>query len=752
MPVNKHLEWFELREFGGLWTAGASLLMPPDRAQVMSGCHPQPGGGLRAFLRPARSIDGANMTQGDYDLDNEMVGFGIVTKADAGDTSDVTLFAVTINGQYYFDLTDGGGYATTPDHAGYDITGDLDLRIYCAADDWSPTTNQRLIDKAVVNASGYRLVLTTTGALNLIWGTGAAEITRTSTATLSALSNGTRKWVRATLDVDDGAGNHVVNFYTSDDGNTWSALGSAITTAGTTSIATNNVDLRIGADSGGGSRFDGKVFAAEVRNGIAGTRVAAPDFTTIRPDESSFTDARGNVWTLVTNRTTKDTVGMQDWQLWRREMDEPGSWVRTTSGNFVGEQQLYLTPPPTQPRFARMYDSGTSDSEIFVSLSIRDDGVPGASGLYRVSPESGAVVRNAAFSDSYGAVGVVEHQARLVAGYKDQIKFSAPNTSDFSAAGSGFITLSPEGWEFSAVVNEGPLIAWMVSVPPGDLIVATRNGRIYNVQGDLADPTVRELGRWTTALTHEPVNTPKGVFFILPNQGVARLGLDGSAELVSQGILPSIWNLTEPEVGLGQLAGTERYVFCPNQHKTTEHKNGALVYDADTGAWFTSTHSDDYPIANPKFMQADNNPRSSGIWVCAGRIPKDAGEGGDITEFIFQFQTGGVDGASLTTELRNPTWEWKSAPLRSPDGRRVRIREVQIATHAFNSNTSTLAVTVNGTTVTRTLAAGRQVETFLFDQRAETLDVTVKAKSNDAAIEAPIMEAIRVGWQPEHML
>src|SRR5688572_27528446 len=72
------LNWLEIKEFGGLWTAGSSFLMPADRAQVMSGCHPQPGGGLRAFLRVASTVDGTALDNGTNDLP---VGFGIHTKA-----------------------------------------------------------------------------------------------------------------------------------------------------------------------------------------------------------------------------------------------------------------------------------------------------------------------------------------------------------------------------------------------------------------------------------------------------------------------------------------------------------------------------------------------------------------------------------------------------------------------------------------------------------------------------------------------
>lgn len=558
MPATNHLQWTEIKEFGGLWTAGAASLMPANRAQVMSGCHPQPGGGLRAFLKVASTIPGTGLSSGG--TADVAAGFGIAEKA-------------------------------------------------------------------------------------------------------------------------------------------------------------------------------------------AMTTVTEPTFLIVSVDEG--------------------VSPLTDWQLWRWEKDEgAAAWSRSTGAAFAGATSYYSSPPPAQPAFIRI--GGWTDPDVtmqhVLSLAIREygDGTYGSgtqSGLYEVDVNTGTVTRNTtSFANEHGAVGLVEHQARMVAGYNDLLKYSTTGGKVFQASigtpvtGAGIIRLNPLGWLTPGgltVTSELPLIAWMVSVPPGDLIVATRDGRIYNIQGDLADPTIRELGRWTTMLPHAPANTPNGIFFILPNQGVARLGLDGSVDVVSTGILPAVWNLTPPKVGLGQIAGTERYVFCPNQHTTVAHKNGALVFDIETGAWFTSTHSDDYSIPNPKFMQPDNNPRNSGIWVVSGAAPATQGTS---LPWIFHYRTGGYDSASVTTEARANTWEFKSAPLREPGNQYLDVHEVQVPAYAFNNNTSTLAVTVGGVTITRTLPSGRSLQRFFFKAKGADLDVNVKAKSNDTAVEAPMIDALRIGWIPGHML
>lgn len=762
MPATNHLQWFEIKDFGGLWTAGASSMMPANKAQVMSGCHPQVGGGLRAFLKVVDTVNaagagGSPSPLNTRPLDEVVAGFGVTPAGflSGPATEQATVFwVVTVNGDRYLSLTGAGtAYASAPDEAGFDITGDIDIRVKVAMDDWTPAAVAAFVSN--LNATsflGYEFRLTTAGNLVLAWGNGASVLTMTSTAA-AGVTDGTAKWVRVTLDVNDGGGNRVANFYTSDDGITWSALGSTVTTAGTTSISASGNQLRVGGRPDASFPLAGKIYAVDVKNGIAGTSVANPDFTAQTPGATTVTDGLDNVWTLngAAAIVSANDPLLQDWNLWHWEQSplDIDAWFRNTAVAFGGANTAFKTPPNAQPQFARFGVSSTKKDYIAVALRENGD----VSGLFYIDPKTAAVgTRNTtAFDDNFGATGVVEHQGRLVVGYKDQIKFSAPSSDSFSAAGSGFVQVNPQGWlstDFTQVY-EGSLIAWMVSAPPGDLVVATRDGRVYNVQGDLADPTVLELGRWTTMLPHAPANTPNGIYIILPNLGVASLGLDGSLTVVSQDILPAVWNPVFPKNGLGQLAGTERYLFCPNQHTTTEHKNGALVYDFNTGAWFTSTHTDDYSIPNPKYMLPDDNPFDSGIWVVSGVPPAVQGLS---QPFIFQYRTGGYNDASASTEARASTWEFKSAPVREPSGRYLDIHRVEIPTHAFNNNTSTLAVTIDGTTITKTLPSGRSIQTYLFKKRGDDLDVTVKAKSNDTAIEAPMIESIRVGWSPGPLL
>lgn len=192
-------------------------------------------------------------------------------------------------------------HAWTPDAASLDIVGDLDLRAHIAPQDWTPAARRAIVAKwnTTGNQRSYILRLNTTGTLSLFWSTnGTATMSATSTVAPTVV-NREPLWVRATLDVNNGAAGNDVIFYTSTDGSTWTQLGATVTQAGVTSIFAGTARLTVGAhDDGASERLMGSVFAARVRNGIAGPVVANPDFNAQAAGTTSFVDAAGLTWTL----------------------------------------------------------------------------------------------------------------------------------------------------------------------------------------------------------------------------------------------------------------------------------------------------------------------------------------------------------------------------------------------------------------------------------------------------------------------
>lgn len=206
-----------------------------------------------------------------------------------------------IHGKAYANFPgSANSYMTTPDHATLDITGDLEVQVKVAPADWTPSGNNVFFAKhtnLTPTSGGYNLVLLTTGVLQLQWSDGTSSLNKSSTVAVSFV-DGTAHWVKATLDVNNGAAGHDVAFYTSEDGQNWTQLGTTVTTAGTTSIAANATNLTIGASTLAANLLTGKLYEIRIYNGISGTLVANPKFYDGVPGATTVTDSLSKVYTI----------------------------------------------------------------------------------------------------------------------------------------------------------------------------------------------------------------------------------------------------------------------------------------------------------------------------------------------------------------------------------------------------------------------------------------------------------------------
>jgi hypothetical protein len=196
-----------------------------------------------------------------------------------------------------------GNYISTPSSAALSIAGDIDIRIQ-AAKVWSSTTVQRLVTKYNTGAGlrSYLLDMSATaGTPRLILSAdGTANTIATASAAVPFADNAIG-WVRVTWRQSDGR----VQFFTSTDGVTWTQLGTNQTIA-IASIKTNTTLVNVGAsDNGTVNPLNGKVYYAEIRNGIGGTVVGSfdPSQVTILGTRNPTTYSDGtNTWTV--NGTT----------------------------------------------------------------------------------------------------------------------------------------------------------------------------------------------------------------------------------------------------------------------------------------------------------------------------------------------------------------------------------------------------------------------------------------------------------------
>ena len=252
-------------------------------------------------------IDAAQSDNSDQVLDNQGWGAPALTTtlgSSASADSNDPKFLDFVGTNYVYLPGASGNNLSVPDAATLDITGDIDLRWYGALDDWTPANNPGLVAKESGSNRSYAFYVLDNGKLLLIWTTNGTTLIQKESTVASGITDGTAKWVRATLDVDNGASGNDVKFWLSDDGITWTQLGSTVTTAGTTSIYSGTADVRIGgSQQNPADIFAGKCYRAQILNGIDGTKVLDVDTSIIGSGSAtSFNALTGQ--TVTINRST----------------------------------------------------------------------------------------------------------------------------------------------------------------------------------------------------------------------------------------------------------------------------------------------------------------------------------------------------------------------------------------------------------------------------------------------------------------
>lgn len=204
--------------------------------------------------------------------------------------------------------------ASTPDTAALDITGDVDVRVEARILDWEGAVNaQELMGKwGPAGQRSWCLFVYRRSVWFYHTADGTTELIKTSTEFTAPTPTG-RLAVRATLDVNNGASGHTVVFYTAPTlAGPWEQLGNPIVTSGTTSVFNSTSAVSVGNFPNGFATPRGSFYKAEVRNGIAGSVVANPDFTAQTVGAASFVDAAGRTWSMsgaaaISDRKTRFT-------------------------------------------------------------------------------------------------------------------------------------------------------------------------------------------------------------------------------------------------------------------------------------------------------------------------------------------------------------------------------------------------------------------------------------------------------------
>ncbi|MEV6105695.1 hypothetical protein AB0M28_13405 [Streptomyces sp. NPDC051940] len=250
-----------------------------------------------------------------------------------------------------------GDYASTPDAAALDITGDIDIRIEATLSNWTQPAEAGVIEIIGKYSPGSHswLLDTWDGLLEFQWSTDGIGLNSAFSSVLLPVPASGRMAVRVAMDVNVAPfGDHEIFFYTAPSiAGPWTQLGNSVIIPAATSIFAGTAPLRIG-DASDDTLVPaaGRVHKVEIRNGINGSVVANPDFTAQAIGAGSFVDGAGRTWTLngntsITNRRTRLSQELAAYPA-RWHASGAHAWVEATTAGILrryrrGSTQLEST-------------------------------------------------------------------------------------------------------------------------------------------------------------------------------------------------------------------------------------------------------------------------------------------------------------------------------------------------------------------------------------------------------------------------
>ena len=212
-----------------------------------------------------------------------------------------------------FLLLDGtsGCFASTPDSAALDITGDIDIRVEARLTNWVPNPNIWAFAAKYGDAGNRSFVfqIIATGELQLVWSSNGTAVENLTSTVATGIAASTTNYVRFTRDSTTGE----VIFYTSANGTSWTTLGLAVAgTAG--AIFNSSAPFTLGSRSSGTvGNLNGRIYSAQVYASLDGTDLRA-DFNPARDYPSS----RG---TTMVSSTTGETYTINGTAMVKTEGD-----------------------------------------------------------------------------------------------------------------------------------------------------------------------------------------------------------------------------------------------------------------------------------------------------------------------------------------------------------------------------------------------------------------------------------------------
>jgi len=377
------------------------------------------------------------------------------------------------------------GDVTTVDTPALDLTGDIDVRVDVALEDYAGAALVSKYDSTGDQRS-WAFDFQATGKLGFYWsttGTFATRIAKASTVAPTIPASG-RLAVRVTLDVNNGAAGNTVTFYTAPTlAGPWTVLGDPVVTAGTTSIFSSSATVQLGREEAITVPFArGRFYGLEIRNGIGGTVVANPDFRNMPAGTTEFTDPAGRVWTVagvasVFNPAYRFAGEVVAWPA-RWTLSQQDRWVPIQAAGIL--RRLGAGGDPLHSPIRRQFQSrspvaywpGEDDREAVDVSPALSGGVP-------------AKVQGGSFAadDTLPGSGPLLQLAGIgITSFLGTVQMAAGNT-EWSVAWFFKLTAVPAaGTPLMTIHTSGTVARWEVAATP-----ATYKWDGYDASGVLVD-------------------------------------------------------------------------------------------------------------------------------------------------------------------------------------------------------------------------------------------------------------------------
>lgn len=289
---------------------------------AMYGGGAAPGGTLATGNTLDHTHDhGSFMSQTCYettpDASDHTIGWSTLT------SDDLAFVAIAVAEQLpepgHVVLAGGTDSIRTNDANHLDLTGDHEVILCVALDDWSPAAINCLYskwqaDSAAGLAYAFRIHSASSGIINPVWWDTGTSAMRELFGSATGRADGEHLWIKVSFDAVNGSQVAVTVSTSTDPIDTaagsvsWTQLNN-MTESPAAAVSSNAQPLWLGLRSFTNDPMFGKYFYFELKDGIGGTTVARMDARTADPSGS---DGFGNSWSFAGNAAWVEPTGGGD--------------------------------------------------------------------------------------------------------------------------------------------------------------------------------------------------------------------------------------------------------------------------------------------------------------------------------------------------------------------------------------------------------------------------------------------------------